>query len=49
MDKLGELVSPLNLVDGGSKGLHGVTSGVMFARRAAVGSEDWQRVGVWFR
>ena len=28
MDKLGEWVSPLEVVDGGSRGLHGVTTGV---------------------
>lgn len=44
MDKLGELVSPLNLVDGGSKGLHGVSSGVLFARETAVGSKQWERM-----
>ena len=30
MDKLSEWVSPLEVVDGGSKGLHGVTSGVRY-------------------
>ena len=45
MDKLGELVSPLNLVDGGSKGLHGITSGVMFTRKESEQpSSNWQRI-----
>jgi len=43
MDKMGELVSPLNLVDGGSKGLHGVSSGVLFARRDTINSTAWER------
>lgn len=30
MDKIGEWVSPLEVVDGGSKGLHGVSSGVRY-------------------
>ena len=30
MDKLGERVSPLEVVDGGSRGLHGITSGVLY-------------------
>ena len=32
MDKVGEWVSPLEVVDGGSKGLHGITRGVRFDR-----------------
>ena len=30
MDKLSEWVSPLEVVDGGSKGLHGITTGVRY-------------------
>ena len=37
MDKMGELVSPLDLLDGGSKGLHGVSTGVLFSRTAGHG------------
>jgi len=32
MDKLGEWVLPEDVVDGGSRGLHGVSSGISFAR-----------------
>lgn len=38
MDKLGEWVSPLETVDGAPKGLHGVTTGVKFARREPGGA-----------
>jgi hypothetical protein len=45
MDKLGELVDPLNLVDGGSKGLSGISSGVLFARQLRKGLDDqWERI-----
>ena len=33
MDKLGQLVSPFEVCDGGTKGLHGLTSGLLFFRQ----------------
>ena len=44
MDKMGELVSPLDLVDGGSKGLHGVSSGVLFSRKPAPTAAEEERL-----
>merc|ERR1712178_622920 len=39
IDKLGQWVSPLELVDGAPKGLHGVTTGVKFAVEGADGAQ----------
>lgn len=40
IDKLGEWVSPLELVDGAPKGLHGHSTGVKFARVGTDGTES---------